>query len=130
MRKLIIAGLAALAFTAPASAQPDFSHASRVDVALSSFDFTPSTIRLRAGQPVTLHLSNTSGGGHNFAAAQFFAAARLAPGSAPRVRRGAVEVRSHQSVDVTLVPAAGHYRLRCSHTLHSTFGMNGEIVVE
>jgi plastocyanin len=131
MRKLLLSALfLSGALFSPASAQTDFSHAARVDVALSSFDFRPSTIRLRAGQPVTLHLSNTSGGGHNFAAAQFFAAAHLAPGMAARVRRGAVEVRGHQSVDVTLVPAAGRYRLRCTHTLHSTFGMNGEIVVE
>jgi plastocyanin len=129
MRKLFLpAFLVALAV--PASAQTDFSHAARVDVALSSFDFTPSTIRLRAGQPVTLRLRNTSGGGHNFAARQFFESARLAPGMASRIRRGAVEVRSRQSVDVTLVPAAGRYRLRCTHTLHSTFGMTGEIVVE
>ena len=114
----------------PASAETGFDHPARVDVALSSFDFSPSTIRLRAGQLVTLHLANTSGGGHNFAAAQFFSAARLAPGMAARIRRGAVEVRGHQSVDITLVPAAGRYRLRCTHTLHSTLGMSGEIVVE
>ena len=121
--------LAALAATA-AIAQPSWSNAERVNVALTSFDFTPSRIRLRAGVPVTLRLENRSGGGHNFAAPQFFAAAQVQPASAAAIRRGAVEVRSHRTVDVTLVPAAGRYRLRCTHTLHSAFGMSGEIVVE
>lgn len=129
MRKLLLPFLlAALSVSAPA--QTGFANPARAEVALSSFDFTPSTIRLRAGQPVTLHLRNTSGGGHNFAARQFFESARLAPGMAARIRRGAVEVRSRQSVEITLVPTAGRYRLRCTHTLHSTFGMTGEIVVE
>ena len=48
-----------------------------VEVQLSSFDFTPSEIRLRAGQAVVLRLTNTSSGGHNFAAPQFFGAAHV-----------------------------------------------------
>lgn len=98
-----------------------------VEVQLSSFDFRPETIRLRAGQPIVLHLVNTGNGGHNFAAPQFFAAASGVSGA---VRRGTVEVAAHQAVDVRLTPARGRYRLRCTHTLHSTFGMRGEIVVE
>lgn len=101
--------------------------ARRIEVQLSSFDFTPSTISLRAGQPAVLHLVNTGNGGHNFAAPQFFAAATGVSGP---VRNGTIEVGGHQSVDVRLTPARGHYRLRCTHTLHSTFGMRGEIVVE
>lgn len=99
----------------------------RVEVQLSSFDFTPSTIRLTAGRPVVLHLVNGGSGGHNFAAPEFFAAARGVSGP---VRRGRVEVSGHQSADITLTPARGTYRLRCTHTLHSAFGMTGEIVVE
>ena len=98
-----------------------------VEVRLSSFDFTPSEIRLRAGEPVTLHLLNTGRGGHNFSAPQFFAAARGVSGP---VQRGAVEVGSHGSVDVRVTPAAGHYRLRCTHSLHTAFGMTGNITVE
>lgn len=103
------------------------SRARTVEVRLSSFDFTPSAIRLRAGEPIVLHLVNTGSGGHNFAASQFFAAAS---GLSGPVHDGEVEVRGHQSVDVRLTPARGTYRLRCTHTLHSTFGMRGEIVVQ
>jgi len=123
----LFAAFALAALTAPAPAQTDWSRAQRIEVRLSSFDFEPSSLRLRAGQPVILHLVNTSGGGHNFAAPEFFAAAAVAGGP---VRDGTVEVRGRQSADVRLVPARGRYRLRCTHTLHSTFGMRGEILVE
>lgn len=119
MRALILAVL--LASTA-------FQDAPRtVVVRLSSFDFTPEVIRLRAGRPVVLHLVNSGRGGHNFAAPQFFAAAAGVSGP---VVNGTVEVPGRQSVHVRLTPARGTYRLRCTHRLHSTFGMRGEIAVE
>jgi plastocyanin len=98
-----------------------------VQVELSSFDFDPGTIRLRAGEPVVLRLVNRSGGGHNFVAPLFFAAASGVSGP---VSNGGVELRGHQSAEVRLVPTRGTYRLRCTHTLHSTLGMRGRIVVE
>ena len=110
-------------FAVPAAAQQPRT----VEVSLSNFDFTPSTIRLRAGEPVVLHLVNNSRGGHNFAAPQFFAAASGVSGP---VSGGKVELRGHQSVDVRLTPARGHYHLRCTHTMHTAFGMSGEIEVE
>lgn len=121
MRAIAIAALclstAALAQDAPA----------RVEVRLSSFDFAPSTIRLAAGRPVVLHLVNDGRGGHNFSAPEFFASARDVSGP---VRDGTVEVPGRQSADIRLVPARGTYSLRCTHTLHTAFGMTGEIVVE
>ena len=113
-----------LCITAPAAAQPPTPI---VEVQLSSFAFTPRTIRLRAGAPVTLRLTNTGRGGHNFSAPEFFAAAQPV-GAA--LREGAIEVPSRQTVEVRLVPRAGTYRLRCTHTLHTSFGMRGEIIVE
>lgn len=107
----------ALAAQAPATVQ----------VALSSFDFTPSAIHLRAGAPVVLHLVNAGSGGHNFSAPEFFAAAHDVSGP---VDHGKVEVGGHRSVDIRLVPAAGHYRLRCTHMMHTAFGMSGEIAVD
>lgn len=120
MRPILLAIL--LALPGAAAAQPR-----TLEVRLSSFDFTPSTITLRAGEPIVLHLVNGGGGGHNFAAPQFFAAARAVSGP---VRDGKVEVPGHRSVDITLTPARGSYRLRCTHTLHASFGMTGRIVVE
>jgi plastocyanin len=122
MRAIAIALFLALPAVASGQAAPR-----TIEVRLSSFDFTPSTIHLTAGDPVVLHLVNTGSGGHNFAAPEFFAAARSVEGP---VRRGRVEVAGHQSVDVRVTPARGNYRLRCTHTLHTTFGMTGRIVVE
>ncbi len=118
-----------LALAAPAAAQTDWSHARAVEVRLSNFDFTPAEIHLPADQPVVLRLTNTANGGHNFAAPEFFAAASVAGGGA-RIERGRIEVPEGRSVEVRLVPARGRYPLRCTHTLHTTFGMRGEIVVE
>jgi plastocyanin len=128
LRLLAIALPLGLGFTAPALAQPQAQPAT-VAVTMSNFKFEPGTLQLRAGVPTVLHLVNTAGGGHNFTAPQFFAAARVAPASQPLVHGGTVEVPKHAAVDIELVPAAGQYPLKCSHTLHSTFGMKGTIVV-
>ena len=122
MRALAV--LTLLALPAVTAAQPA---ATSVEIRLSNFDFTPSTIRLRAGQPVVLHLVNTAHGGHNFAAPEFFAAATGVSGP---VTDGKVELRGNDSVDIHVTPARGHYRLRCTHSLHTAFGMTGEIDVE
>src|SRR5688572_11331581 len=51
-----------------------------VNVQLSNFKFTPRTIVLDHGRPYALRLYNASGGGHDFTAREFFAAASIAPG--------------------------------------------------
>lgn len=123
--------LALFALPAAAGAQaPDWAHAQRVEVQLSSFDFTPSTIHLRAGRPVVLHLVNTASGGHDFTAPAFFAGAQLRPQDRRAVAKGSVDVGSRKSVDIFLVPKAGDYPLKCSHAFHKTFGMTGRIVVD
>jgi plastocyanin len=113
-----------LGTSAVASAQPEL-----VTVQLSNFKFVPSTIQLRAGTPTILRLQNASRGGHNFSAPDFFAAARVEGKSAAVVRKGTVEVPRRGTVDISLVPVAGSYRVKCTHTLHSTFGMKGTILV-
>jgi len=128
-RSLLLAGLASAILAAPAASQPDWSRAERVTVSLSSFKFDPAQLRLKAGQPVILHLQNVGSGGHNFAAPAFFAAAAVRPQDKAKIAGGAVDVRGRSAVDVALVPAAGRYPLKCTHTLHSTFGMTGSIVV-
>jgi plastocyanin len=110
---------------AAATAQP-----TTVAVQLSNFKFGPSAIHLKAAQPITIHLENASGSGHNFSAPQFFAAAKVEPRSAALIHNGTVELKGHQSVDLSLTPAAGSYRLKCSHSLHAAFGMKGTITVD
>lgn len=115
---------AAAAAAAPA---PDWSRAERVEIELSSFDYRPRTIRLKAGQPIVLHLVNRSGGGHDFTARAFFAAAAALRRPVPG---GRIDLKGGESRDVALVPKAGRYKVKCTHAFHSTLGMTGEIVVE
>ena len=123
----------ALALALPASlsaGEPDWGRAAPVHVDLSSFKFAPRTIHMKAGQPVLLHLVNTSSGGHDFTAKEFFAAASIRPGDAAKIAKGSIELAGHRSAEVALVPKAGRYPLRCGHAFHSTLGMKGAIVVE
>lgn len=118
---------AALAFAlllanSPAAAQPAVA---TIDV--QSFSFAPRPIRLAAGRPVTLVLVNRSGGGHDFTAPEFFASSAIVAGSAPR---GRIALPGHATRTITLVPRAGTYKVRCSHFLHSSFGMTGQILVD
>lgn len=98
---------------------------------LSSFKFDPAQIVLEHGVPYHLHLVNISSGGHDFAAKDFFARARIRPEDMAKIRNGSVEVGGGESVDVTLIaPAPGTYKLRCTHFMHGAFGMKGRIVVQ
>ena len=131
MSRLRFLACAIASLPAAAAAQsPDWAHAQRVEVRLSSFNFAPSTLHLRAGRPVVLHLVNTGSGGHDFTAPKFFAAAQVRPQDRAAVGKGSVELSGHRSADIALVPRAGRYPLKCSHTLHKTFGMSGQILVD
>ena len=99
-------------------------------VQLSSFDFAPRELHLRAGQPVALVRTNAASGGHDFSAPEFFAAARVQPGDAAMIEDGEIDVPGHSTRTVHLVPAAGSYKLTCTHTMHALLGMKGRIVVE
>ena len=125
--RLLIPALVLCASAAAAS--PDWSRAKRVEVRLSSFDYAPSTIDLRAGEPVVLHLVNVSSGGHDFAARAFFAAADIRPQDRAAIVNGKVDLEGRQSRDIALVPKAGRYSLKCTHSFHKLLGMSGTIIV-
>jgi uncharacterized cupredoxin-like copper-binding protein len=129
MNRTCLALLAAAVAASPAAAQ-DWARAQRVEVRLANFSYTPKAIHLKAGQPVILHLVNTASGGHDFTAPGFFAAAQVRAQDRGLIEEGSVEFRGHATHDVALVPKAGRYPLRCSHTFHKAFGMSGEIVVD
>ena len=103
---------------------------STIEVHLSNFKFTPSTIVLRQGQPYVLRLVNDSGGGHDFTAREFFASATVAPGDRALVEEGEVELSGRQVREVHLTATrSGSYKLRCTHSFHKALGMSGRIVV-
>jgi len=101
-----------------------------VNVQLSNFKFTPRTIVLDHGRTYVLRLYNASGGGHDFTARQFFAAASIAPSDRRWITEGEVEVPPGQLRTIRLTaPAAGRYKVKCTHTFHKTLGMSGTIIV-
>jgi plastocyanin len=112
---------ASLAFAVPAPAQ----HAAQT-IYLWSFSFSPKPIQLTAGRPVTLTFVNRSGSSHDFTAKEFFARSRIVAGSAPE---GEIELRGGETRSVTLIPARGTYKARCTHFLHSAMGMTDRIIV-
>ncbi len=120
-----------VAAAAPLSGQPA-KDAPTIDVALSSFEFTPETMRLVHGRPYVLHLVNRSGGGHDFTARAFFDAAMVAPGDQAKIDHGSVELDGHEEARIHLTAPAvpGRYKVHCAHFLHSMFGMTGTILVE
>ena len=125
MKRLLAFSLISLTALSPARAADQ----NIVQVTMTNFSFAPATLQLQAGIPTVLRLRNDSGGGHNFTAPAFFAAAQVAPASVGLIQNGHVEVKSHSSVDIALVPAAGQFPLKCTHAFHSSFGMKGNITV-
>lgn len=95
-------------------------------IGLFSYGYNPDPIVLAAGKPVTLTFVNRSKNGHDFTAKQFFRSSRILAGSAPD---GEVDLSGERSTSVTLVPAAGRYKVHCGRTFHKMMGMTAEIVV-
>lgn len=116
----------------PLSAQPTSQQGElqQVEIVLANFSFTPSDIQLKAGQAVSLHFINLGSGGHNFTATKFFAAANMDSATRARLgKKGIVELAKGERMDVTLIPKAGSYKVKCGHFLHAGFGMKGSIKV-
>lgn len=127
MRHSMFLAFAVVAIAPPAAAQAPAA----INVQLSNYKFTPKTIVLDHGRNYVLRLTNAAGGGHDFTAPEFFAAARIAAEDRRMVTEGEVEVHpgmTHE-IHLTAPAAAGTYKVKCTHTLHKFFGMSGKIVV-
>lgn len=122
IKPTLLAAALALGSISPASAQQP----AQLVVQVWSFGFAPSPLHLAAGQPVTLSFVNRSGSSHDFTAPGFFQHARITAGAAPD---GEIDLRSHETKTITLVPAAGTWHAHCSHFLHKQMGMSDLIVV-
>ncbi|MBV8092979.1 MAG: cupredoxin domain-containing protein [Acetobacteraceae bacterium] len=122
------------AFSAPPSGRAQQAPApagvsETITVRMSNFAFDPEYLRLKAGVPVRFRFLNESRGGHDFSAPAFFAASSTLPGSSAPPN-GDVAVGAHQTVEIVVVPLKpGTYPLKCTHFLHSFFGMHGTVEV-
>lgn len=130
MLRLLALALLTAAWSSPAPA-PSFDHPRIVNVTLADYRFVPPAIQLAAGLPVILRLRNTASQPHEFAAPEFFRAARVRPGDSKLVNaQGEAEVQPGKQVDIGLVPRAGTYHLQCNKPGHVALGMHGSIVVK
>ncbi|MGA9794945.1 MAG: cupredoxin domain-containing protein [Rhizomicrobium sp.] len=128
-RAAVLALSVAPLLLSPAHAQ----NATTISVSLTNFKFTPSTITLKSGTTYTLHLVNNGGSSHDFSAPEFFKASTVAAADESKIDSddGGVDLDSGQSADVTVTPnKAGTYKLVCTHFMHQTFGMTGQIIVQ
>ena len=126
MRNSLLLAATIIALGGPAIAQ----HPAPLNVQLSNYKFTPKNIVLDHGRPYVLLLANAAGGGHDFTAREFFAAAAVSPEDRRYISDGEVEVPPGQVREIHLTaPAAGKYSLKCTHSLHKLMGMSGKIIV-
>jgi len=123
LRVILLSAITAMAVSS-AAAQPAAAPVQTIQV--FSFGYSPKPIQLAADRTVTLSFVNQANDGHDFTAREFFAAAKIVSGAAPK---GEVELKGHETKTVTLVPRAGTYNAHCSHFMHSTMGMHTQIVV-
>jgi uncharacterized cupredoxin-like copper-binding protein len=129
--KALVGFIAILGSTAASAQAVDWGHATRIEIGLDSFKIIPATTTLRHGEAYVLHFTNRSSGGHDFVAKDFFAHATLAAQDREIAKHGEVELSGGDSADVHLIaPAAGTYEAHCSHFMHATMGMKGQIVVQ
>ena len=127
--RLMLLAAAAMTVAAPVSAAPK---SARIEVVLANFSFAPEELHLHAGQSTTIHFVNRGSGGHDFTAPEFFSTATMDAANRAKIGgdKGRVSLGKDKSLDVVLVPKAGTYKAHCSHFIHSSLGMTGNIVVD
>jgi plastocyanin len=105
--------------------------AAPITIALTDYAFSPASFDLKAGTAYQLHFVNNGSKGHNFSAPEFFAASQIAPEDMAKMKNGTVELANGQSADIAVTPGrAGTYAFVCTHFMHKTMGMHGEITVQ
>jgi plastocyanin len=105
-------------------------HVQQIEIAMSNFAYSPKSIELLSGSDYLLHFVNTGSTGHDFSAPEFFAAGTVAPEDRAKLADGSVEVEGGATVDVRFTATRpGTYKVRCTHFLHTSFGMTGTAVI-
>ncbi len=133
MRRLMLPTLLATVLTSTMgqTQPPAWDQAKPISIELSNFKFTPSTMTLQRGTAYRIHLANSSSGGHNFVAKEFFAGSTVDPEDQGKIKDGGVDLAGGEAVDIRLVAnQPGTYKTHCSHFMHTSFGMTGTITVQ
>lgn len=128
MRKTMLLAASLLA-VAPVFAAPPPPKPVTVTISMADRKFRPQVIRLKGGQLYRLRLVNPDRTEHDFYAPAFFGAARLFPADAGALTKSRLNVPSHSTRTIRIVPRAGHYDLKSSKALDVASGMQGQILV-
>lgn len=136
MRKLPICAALILALAAGSARAQDGGmtagthHVQQIAIQMSNFAYAPNAIEMLSGSDYLLHFTNTGSTGHDFASPELFAAVTMAPEDRAKVADGSVEVEGGATVDVRVTAVKpGTYKFRCTHFLHTSFGMTGTAVI-
>lgn len=111
--------------------QVDWDRAETVDVVLTEYKFTPSSLRFQEGHPYRLHLVNRGSETHDFSSKPFFqavAAAKLVSkdNTTALPRLESIGVGPGDTKDLYFIAVRrGSYPIECEELLHTTFGMTG-----
>jgi uncharacterized cupredoxin-like copper-binding protein len=125
---LVVAAALLSAGYGHAAAAVDRSAAQTVEVRMLEYEFIPSALRLRHGVPYRLHLVNAGKEGHDFTAADFFAAVQV---ENPEVLKDgkSIYLPPGAAADIYFIaPAAGLFAPRCAD--HDWAGMTATIIVD
>lgn len=132
---LILLPFLLLSACASRSSQPS----NELTVEMTDFAYTPSSLTIPAGQPITLTLNNTGNIEHDFVVEKISATTKLIQdnGSTAHHAHGAeqsfdvhVSARAGETSIVELtVSEPGTYKIFCSVEGHEEAGMSGELTV-
>jgi uncharacterized cupredoxin-like copper-binding protein len=124
----LIASAALLSARHGHAAAVDWSDAQRIEVRMIEYEFIPRMVHLRHAVPYRLHLVNAGNEGHDFTAADFFAAAEVRDRAALNNGKS-IYLRPGEIADIyVVVPTAGLFAPRCAD--HDWAGMTATIVVD
>jgi len=127
---LLLAFLLAIPIAAVAqSGEPEWRQAVEEQVLVRLGRYEPDPLRLQAGRPTRLVFVNNSRTRLSLQAGSFFSSARIRSGDADLVKSGGLVLEPGETRAVTLVPAAGRYRIRSRNLFRRLAGMSAEIIV-
>lgn len=113
----------------------DWSQVKAVTVSMEEFNFTPSLLQFKSGEPYKLTIQNAGREKHYFVSEGFFNAIALRKvetrdGEIKAPILTAIEVFPGRSIDLYFVPVTKDtYSLTCTIKGHAGKGMTGQVVI-
>jgi uncharacterized cupredoxin-like copper-binding protein len=108
-----------------------------VHIRMSEYEFSPSNLTFRVGQPYRLEIINDGSVEHCFSGRVFFqsiATRRIESKTDGEIKAPyfyEVEINPGRSLELYFIPVTkGRYPIRCTKEPHEQLGMRGQITIE